>query len=177
VTPGPFILTSATSTFVGGNQEIVAQATYDAALTPPPPAPPVTIGSVALTGTVDMTVFGRTSNSETGPFTTDITGLDLTGMLTLPPANPLNGQVLDVTLDTTQTSSGTTTITRHEQQFRIDSFFDIFVDASVPSLGLSSPPIGISVAAVPEPSTWAMLLIGFAGLAFAARRRAVGPVG
>lgn len=27
------------------------------------------------------------------------------------------------------------------------------------------------VAAVPEPSTWAMMLIGFAGLAFAARRR------
>ena len=28
-----------------------------------------------------------------------------------------------------------------------------------------------SITAVPEPSTWAMMLVGFGGLAFAARRR------
>jgi PEP-CTERM motif len=32
-------------------------------------------------------------------------------------------------------------------------------------------PTGFTVTAVPEPSTWAMLLIGFAGIGFAARRR------
>lgn len=36
------------------------------------------------------------------------------------------------------------------------------------SIGVNS----VSVSAVPEPSTWAMLLIGFAGLGFAAARRA-----
>lgn len=32
--------------------------------------------------------------------------------------------------------------------------------------------VTVTVSAVPEPATWAMMLIGFAGLAFAARRRA-----
>jgi PEP-CTERM motif len=36
------------------------------------------------------------------------------------------------------------------------------------------PPVGAS--AVPEPSTWAMLLIGFAGLGYAGWRRSKGPI-
>jgi hypothetical protein len=31
--------------------------------------------------------------------------------------------------------------------------------------------IDVAIAAVPEPSTWAMMLIGFAGLGFAASRQ------
>jgi hypothetical protein len=31
-------------------------------------------------------------------------------------------------------------------------------------------PDGFSIAGIPEPSTWAMLLIGFAGIGFASRR-------
>jgi len=34
---------------------------------------------------------------------------------------------------------------------------------------------GTVIAAVPEPSTWAMLLLGFAGVGFAAYRRKTGP--
>lgn len=40
--------------------------------------------------------------------------------------------------------------------------------AIVPPLVITLPP---NVGAVPEPSTWAMLLIGFAGIGFAAYRR------
>ena len=60
--------------------------------------------------------------------------------------------------------------------FKIDSFFDVFIDVSLPSAGLSKFVGPIPLVAVPEPSTWAMMLIGFAGLGFAsyrARRTAV----
>jgi hypothetical protein len=82
--------------------------------------------------------------------------------------------VLTVTLG--GPSSGTTTITQDGAAFRINSFFDVFVEISIP--GATSPPIGpITLVAVPEPSTWAMLLIGFAGLGFAGWRRAAGLAG
>jgi hypothetical protein len=54
-----------------------------------------------------------------------------------------------------------------------------------PVVGASSPvdPIGTpggdppgGASAVPEPSTWAMLLIGFAGLGYAGWRRSKGPI-
>jgi hypothetical protein len=42
----------------------------------------------------------------------------------------------------------------------------IFNSPAVEGLGVASSP----VAAVPEPSTWAMMLLGLAGLGFAFRR-------
>jgi hypothetical protein len=177
VNPGPFVQTSlVSSTFSMGNQEIVANVTYDATLTPPMGS--TVIGSVALTGTVDETVLGRTSDSETGPFTVDITGLALSGALSLP-GSPLDGRTLMVGLDSSDpsdTSAGTTTITPDGAMFRIDSFFDVFVDITLdlpPPLTSPSVSVGpILLVAVPEPSTWAMLLIGFAGLGYAGYRRA-----
>ena len=63
----------------------------------------------------------------------------------------------------------------------VNSFFDIFMDLTLyetaGSLTLMTSVGPIRVTAVPEPSTWAMMLIGFAGLAFAARRRAAAPAG
>jgi hypothetical protein len=180
VTPGAFVQTSATSVFLPAEgmlpavQDIVAQATYSATLTLP--ASPIAIGSVALTGTVDETVLDRTSNTEIGTFITDITSLDLTGTLVLPPGNPLDGATLVATLDPSELSSGTTSITplgQNGREFVINSFFDIFIDLSIPSLGLSKSGIGVTVVAgVPEPATWEMMLIGFTGLGFAAHRRA-----
>ena len=71
---------------------------------------------------------------------------------------------------------GKTTITAEGGPFRINSFFDVFVEISIP--GATSPPVGpITLVAVPEPSTWAMLLTGFAGLGFAGWRRAAGLAG
>ncbi len=175
VTPGPFVLTSATSSFDVTGQEIMANAVYGAVLTLPPPAPDTPIGSVALTGTVDETVLGRTSDSETGSFNTLITGLQLTGNLVLP-GSSLDGATLLATLDGSQTSGGTTTITPVGSLFRIDSFFDVFIDVSIPDTPYSRSGIGPIplVAVAPEPSTWAMMLIGFAGLGLAGWRRAAG---
>jgi hypothetical protein len=166
VTPGPFVQTeTVSSTISGGSQYIGAMASYDGTLSG------AYSGSVSLTGTVDYTVVGRTSLSELGTFTTDITGLDLTGTLVLP-GSLFDGHVIDVTL--AAPSSGTTTIAQDGGLFRVSSFFDVFIEISLPGTGLSrSPPDPIHLVAVPEPSTWAMMLVGFAGLGFAMRRRAV----
>jgi hypothetical protein len=176
VNPGPFIQTSIVSdAFSGGNQEIIANVTYDATLTPPMGT--TIIGSVALTGTVDETVVSRTSSNETGSFTVDLTGLSLSGLLSLPSEPLLDGRTLTVGLDTSNpldTSSGTTTIVADGTAFRINSFFDVFVDITLdlpPPFTSPSVSVGpILLVAVPEPSTWAMALLGFAGLAFAAYR-------
>ena len=49
------------------------------------------------------------------------------------------------------------------------------IDASNPDPGaysiLTSPGIGNSPSAIPEPSTWAMMLLGFAGLGYAGYRK------
>ena len=129
-----------------------------------------------MTGTVDETVLDRTSNTEIGTFTTDITSLDLTGTLMLPPGNPLDGATLVATLNPSELSSGMTSIAPLDQnarEFVIKSFFDIFIDLSVPSSELGKSGIGVMVVAgAPEPATWAMMLLGFAGLGFAGYRRA-----
>ena len=177
VNPGPFILTDVVSyMYTGGNQEIVADVEYDATLTAPMGT--TIIGSVDLTGTVQMKVLGRASNTETGSFTVDITELSLSGPLSLPGEPLLDGRTLMVGLDTanpSDTSSGTTTIASDGPAFKINSFFDVFVDITL-DLPTTSPftSVGpIFLVAVPEPSTWAMALLGFAGLAFAAYRRPV----
>jgi hypothetical protein len=177
VNPGPFIVTDVVSyMYTGGNQEIVADVDYDATLTPPMGT--TIIGSVVLAGTVDMTVIGRTSNTETGAFTVDLTDLTLSGPLSLPGEPSLNGRTLMVGLDTSNpsdTSSGTTTIAADGAAFKINSFFDVFVDITLdlpPPLTSPSTSVGpILLVAVPEPSTWAMMLLGFAGLALVAYRR------
>jgi hypothetical protein len=55
----------------------------------------------------------------------------------------------------------------------------LFLDPSLVALGYSiitSPGIGNSLAsAVPEPSTWAMMILGFAGIGFMAYRRKLKP--
>ena len=126
-------------------------------------------GSVLLTGTVDEQVIGRTSNAETGTFATDVTDLLLTGILSI--GSPYDGNTLKVTLG--GPSSGMTTITPMGSEFRIDSFFDVFIDVTLEGTGLSKSGIGpIPLVAVPEPSTWALMLVGFVGFGFAALQRA-----
>src|SRR5580700_2190349 len=129
------------------------------------------VGSVSLKGVVDERIKGRTSDTETGIFATDITGLSLSGELMLSGGGPLDGATLMVTLGGSP-STGTTTITADGSVFKIDSFFDVFIDVSIPGTTLSKSVGPILLVAVPEPSTWAMVLIGFAALSFAARRHA-----
>jgi PEP-CTERM motif len=48
---------------------------------------------------------------------------------------------------------------------------DITIDVENMDDGYGAAISGIAVMAVPEPSTWAMMLVGFAGLGYAARRK------
>jgi hypothetical protein len=168
VTPGPFVQTAATWSFLGSDQLIMAEATYSANLTTL--VGDTIIGSVSLTGTLDETVFGHTSNSETGSFVTDITSISLSGPLSLP-GSPLNGDILKLVLNPSDTSIGTTTIQADGSMYKINSFFDVFIDVSLQGTGLSTDLPEITLVAIPEPSTWAMLLVGFAGLGMAVCRR------
>jgi hypothetical protein len=80
-------------------------------------------------------VLGRTSNTETGSFTTEITALDLSGALALP-GSQFDGVTLDLSLGV-PTSSGMTSITPDGGCFKIDSFLDAFVDVSLIGTGFS----------------------------------------
>jgi hypothetical protein len=172
VTPGPFVQTSATSPmFSAGNQFNTAHATYEANLTPV--GGTTIIGSVSLTGTLDEEVLNRSSDSQTGTFTVDITSINLTGTLTLPGTGEF---IIKVALNPSDTSSGMTTIEPDGALFQVTSFFDVFTEVTLEN------PLGtivarkdlpqITLVAVPEPTTWAMMLAAFMTLGFAYRRRA-----
>lgn len=172
ITLGTFVQTSVTSVFLPV-QDIAAEATYHATLTPLVGDTP--LGSVALSGTVDETVIGQTSNTETGSFTTEITALDLTGALALP-GSQFNGVILDLALG----GSDLVRCDEHHARgglFKLGSFFDVFVDVSLVGTGFSKSvgPIQLVAVAVPEPSIWTMLVLGFAGLGFAGCRGGAKP--
>ena len=67
-----------------------------------------------------------------GTFATDVTDLLLTGILSI--GSPYDGDTLKVTLG--GPSSGMTTITPMGSEFRIDSFFDVFIDVTLEGTGL-----------------------------------------
>jgi hypothetical protein len=159
VTPGIFTLTSATSTFPAGDEDVEGAATFTGSLTPTGHLPL----SFTLSGPVGFEVFGRGSDTDTGTWGTVITSLSLSG--------PLLGGTLTATLDTDSKSTGSLTIEQLDRnEFRITSFFDVFMDLSLPPLSTGVGPIRVDAVAVPEPTTW--VLLGFVGLGFAGRRRA-----
>jgi PEP-CTERM motif len=123
-----------------------------------------------LTGIVDVTVFGRTSDSELGTFATQMTSMDLTGTV--------GGHSVEVMLDPSQSSTGSTTITDisggNMTLFRIDSFFDIFTEISLdhgPFMAQTDGPTVVTLTS-PEPSTMIMFIgAGLAAPFYAWRRR------
>jgi hypothetical protein len=173
VTPGIFTLTEAVSTFssLPAVQDVAASATYTGSLTTLTNIP---LGSFTLSGPVDFEVLGRGSDTETGSWTTEITSLSLTGPL-------LQFGTLTATLDPDphHPSKGNISIEPIGRgEFRITSFFDVFMDVTLsdrpnllPTLTTTVGPILVVVGA-PEPATWAMMLVGFIGLGFAGHRRA-----
>jgi PEP-CTERM motif len=169
VIPGIFTLTSAHSTFssLPAVQDVEGNATFTGSLTASPPngTPPLPF---TLMGPVGFEVFGRGSDTETGTWDTQITSLSLTGTLL--------GGTLTAVLDTgpnSQPSTGGLTIEQlGRDEFRITSFFDVFIDLRLPPFATGVGPIHVVAVGVPEPATWAMMLLSFAGLGFAGRRRA-----
>jgi hypothetical protein len=157
------LTTSVSSIFHAGGEDIVTGAVYAATLTTLGNAE---IGSVILTGSVEQQVLGRTTSTETGSWTTDLISLLLTG--------PVLGHTLTMTLDPSNTSSGTTSITANQgSSFTISSFFDVFTDLmldSTPPLDTVRGPILFSATAAPEPAS--LTLFGLPVLLLLARRRA-----
>jgi hypothetical protein len=160
VVPGTLTLTSQVSnTFSPSGEDILADAVLSGEITT---LTGTQISPFSLTGTVEQEVIGRLSPTATGSWTVDLTGLTFTGSAL--------GDTLSVSLDGSQTSSGTTSIVPSGGNFVVNSFFDVFVD-----LGLNSAPPqsanGGSVVfnAVPEPTS--LLILTPVGLTLLAVRR------
>ncbi len=163
VSPGTFILTSpVASVFNPSGQDITTNIDYVGTLTTLSNVP---IGPVQLSGSFEQEVLGRTFSTETGSWTTDVVGLSLSG--------PVLGNTLTSTMDPSQSSTGTTSITPMGPVFRIDSFFDVFVELSlnsVPPLNAQRGPIEV-VATTPLPAALPLFATGLGAMGLLGWRR------
>ncbi len=155
---GMLTYSNVTSSISGPNQIL----DFSAALTAPFTDLSMThvLGTVTLTGSGSETVFGRTSPSETGTFITQITSLDLMGAF--------DGIPLAATQDTSNASTGETTIIPLDYKFEITSFFDIFVDIQLstsPPLTTGRGPLVAVLEPVPEPTGLALIVLPIVALA------------
>jgi len=149
-----------------GEQENFLSVLYGLASLAGPSDPNV---AFELTGPVSVIAYGRTSDTETGPFSTQMLSMDMTGtvggnsvVLMLDPARPTMGQ-------TTITSLG-------GGMFNISSFFDVFTEISLDGGVTFTPQTGgptvVTLQTVPEPSSLVLCATAsIIGLAYAGWRR------
>jgi hypothetical protein len=146
-----------------------ATVTFDWTLTGPAPG----LGGVPFPGSGTITA---TVSAVGGDPVTAITGTINGSMITA--LNTFNGgdNLLFPTGTTFLSTHGISFVTAAGQNINIFSFFPQGTPPSGNAYGeLSSNPSGFGVgtftiSAVPEPATWAMMLLGFAGLGFAFRQ-------
>ena len=161
VVPSP----PAPAPFNPSGQDIVANAFFTGELTDLSFAP---LGPVMLTGTVGQEVLGRTTATATGSWTTELLAVDLTG--------PVLGHTLTMQLNTGTPSTGTASVTpvggdESKGLFRIDSFFDVFVDLTLDTPTPLHATRQAHLEAAPEPASVALLTVGLLGLAASRRHR------
>jgi hypothetical protein len=168
VTGGAITLTApVSSVFDATGQDITTGAVFSATLTTLSHVP---ILPILLSGTVEQEVVGRTFSTEIGSWTTNLISLSLSG--------PVLGHTLTVGLDPAHDSTGVTSITPIASNglnlFRIDSFFDVFIELSldtVPPLSTTREITAEAVQAVPEPSSLAAIAIALPMMLVIWRRR------
>lgn len=164
VTPGVLSdIVPTSSTFIPAGQDIVSNATFSTALSDLVTGAP--LGTITLSGIFEQLVEGRTTPEETGDFATELLNLDFSGAVL--------GHTLTVMLDPRHSSTGETSVQpAGNNEFKIASFFDVFVELSldtVPPLSTTRGPLTLTL--VPEPATLALLGLPLLGLATLRRRR------
>lgn len=168
ITAGTLTLASVVSSmFKPAGQDIVANAVFSGQVTS---IGGTGLGQINLSGTLKQEVLGRTFSTEIGTWTSDIIALSLSG--------PFLGHTLDIGLDGSQASFGTSSVQPSGDQFSIGSFFDVFVDLTLdgtPPLHTTRGPLhfeaGATVTAMPEPSGLFLSALPLLCLIAAKRRR------
>ncbi len=112
------------------------------------------INSIVMTGSVDITYFGRTTPTAQGTFDAQITSLDLSGTF----MGLTGSHSVDAQLNPNQSSTGITTVQEiGKGMFQISSFFDVYAELSIDSGPfVPGPPRTLDL--VPEPASGALML-------------------
>jgi hypothetical protein len=158
----------------------------------------VTLGGLTLTynagsgsGVVSPSIINLGNIVSTGEGTVDLTGLELTISINSSPSSLTGSLPLGIVSGLLSTNSSGAILTFGPNNTTTgfgtlpglvltDGSFDYIYQVLNPTLGLQAPTVGtgqttiqgtVTVTAVPEPSTWAMMILGFAGIGFLSYRR------
>jgi len=125
--------------------------------------PGMLLGLLNLAGPIGIFYAGRTSDSQLGSFTSNLTELDMTGNF--------NGHSIEVILAPT-TSTGTTTISASGSDFAVSSFFDVFAEISIDHGTFMAGPSRTFIL-TPEPGTVSLVALGLVGVTARELRRRI----
>jgi hypothetical protein len=171
------VIPASITTSISGNNELTTFRFLFAGLITDGSSNP--LGTVNLNGDGKVTVFARGSDSQLGTFSTQMTQLDLSGIISGNSA--LGGITLmtrleseDANLPSPPPSTGSTTVsTGPGNGFLVTSFFDVFTEISITGgsswIQQNNAPTEVDLLASPEPGS--LVLLGAGCLALALRRR------